>query len=95
MILRRMGVTDVLPKPVPVRANFAFKKRAGRREWLRASLTGRDEDGLPLAERFPTEGSGILRSVVVSEGLLTLPEAPSEIAPGDVLEFLPFERITG
>ncbi|WP_404379193.1 gephyrin-like molybdotransferase Glp [Caenispirillum salinarum] len=95
MILRRMGVADVLPRPIPVRAGFAFKKRAGRREWLRASLTGRDEDGLPVAERFPTEGSGILRSVVVSEGLLALPEEPSQINPGDVLEFLPFERLTG
>lgn len=59
------------------------------------SLSGRDEDGLPVAERFPTEGSGILRSVVVSEGLLALPEEPSEITPGDVLDFLPFDRITG
>lgn len=95
MILRRMGVVDVLPKPIPVRANFAFKKRAGRREWLRGSLTGTGPDGLPLAERFPTEGSGILRSVVVSEGLLALPDAAAEISPGDLLGFLPFERITG
>lgn len=95
MILRRMGLADVLPRPIPVRAGFAFRKRVGRREWLRASLSTAGPDGLPVAERFPTEGSGILRSVVVSEGLLTLPDAVAEIEPGQVLDFLPFERITG
>ncbi|MCA1939623.1 MAG: molybdopterin molybdotransferase MoeA [Caenispirillum bisanense] len=92
LILKRMGLREVLPRPVPVRAGFAFKKRPGRREWLRATLEP-GEDGLPVAQRFPSEGSGILRSVVTSHGLLALPEDPAEITPGMVLDFLPFEEL--
>lgn len=92
LILKRMGLRDVLPHPIPVRAGFSFKKRQGRREWLRATL-GTGEDGLPVAQRFPSEGSGILRSVVTSTGLLALPEDAAAIEPGMVLDFLPFDEL--
>ncbi|GAA0590172.1 molybdopterin-binding protein [Caenispirillum bisanense] len=92
LILRRMGLREVMPQPLPVRAGFAFKKREGRREWLRASLEPGD-DGLPVAQRFPSEGSGILRSVVTSHGLLALPEDAAAIEPGMVLDFLPFDSL--
>ena len=92
LLLRLMGAEDKAPLAVPAVADFAFKKRVGRREWVRASVR-RGDDGRLVLSRFPKEGSGILTSMVVSGGLAELPEDLPGVEPGTVLDFLPFSEL--
>jgi molybdopterin molybdotransferase len=71
-----------------VAAGFDFKKKPGRREWLRAALV-RANGGL-IADKFPDEGSGILTSMVTADGLVELPEDNAGVKRGDLIDFLPF-----
>lgn len=92
MLLRLMGAEDVAPLAVPAVADFSFKKRVGRREWVRASVRP-GADGRLVLSRFPKEGSGILTSMVASGGLAELPEDLPAVEPGTVLHFLPFSEL--
>ena len=69
-----------------------MKKKEGRREWLRARLTAGD-DGLLRAERFDRQGSGIINSLVASDGLVEIDEQVTRIAEGDIVAFLPFDEV--
>jgi molybdopterin molybdotransferase len=81
------------PRFLPVRAGFGYRKKAGRIEFLRVSLsTG--ESG-PTASRYPIEGAGIISSLTGTDGLVRLPFDATDIAPGDTLEFLPFNAMLG
>ncbi len=76
---------------IPLPAAFSLKKKTGRREWLRAQLR-RDSDGQLCVYRHPKQGSGILTSLVEADGLVEIPEAQTEIKPGDPVIFLPFQQ---
>ena len=83
-ILRLQGVTDVAPKRIPMRADFALAKGNRRNEFLRARINA--NGGLDL---FPNQSSGVLTSTVWGDGLIDNP--PNQpIAQGDVVSFLPF-----
>ena len=68
-----------------VPAAFSLAKPPGRREFLRARLSG---DG--RAELFHSASSGMLSSLVWGDGFVELGEAAQDIAPGDLVRFLPF-----
>lgn len=68
----------------PVAAGFSKRKKPGRREYLRARV----RDG--RAEVFASEGSGRVSGLAWAEGLVELPDAAADIAPGDMVRFLPF-----
>ena len=92
MILRLMGGTDPAPHRFQVRAGFAYKKKKSRREWVRARLEN-DGNGGWQAIKFPRDGAGILSSMVESDGLVELPEGVTELAPGTLVDFLPFSEV--
>ncbi|TCS60884.1 molybdopterin molybdotransferase MoeA [Varunaivibrio sulfuroxidans] len=93
VILRLAGrVAETPPRRFPVRADFAYKKKTGRREWLRAWLTV-DGDGRLCAVKFPSEGSGVLTSMVKAEGLVELEEDRGPVAHGDRVAFIPFSEV--
>lgn len=91
LILRLAGAAMTAPLTVPVQAGFAYRKRAGRREYLRASLAR--VDGAAIARRFPKDGAGILSSIVQSDGFAILDESVTDLAPGAMVEFLPFSEV--
>lgn len=91
-ILLMSGCRDVEPRTFPVRAGFEFRKKEGRREWLRVRLA-RDADGIPIARKFPREGAGILTSMVESDGLVELPEQLTAVEPGMMVDYLPFSEV--
>jgi len=68
-----------------VPAAFARNKRAGRREYLRARLT---RDG--HAETFASEGSGRISGLSWATGLVELDEGARQIAPDDLVRFIPY-----
>lgn len=68
---------------VPVRLNGEVRRRAGRREYIRATVRWKDD----RFEATPTgsQGSGILSSMLEANGLVVIPEEASHIAAGTVL----------
>ena len=71
-------------------ADFTWKKKIGRREWLRVRQSGANHHGLPLLSRFPRDGAGILSSLTESDGLAEIMEHQEFIKPGDKIDYLPF-----
>lgn len=91
ILLRLMGASDEMPRAIPVRATFTHKKKPGRREFLRGSLT-RGDYGVLEATKYPRDGAGVLSSLVESEGLIELPEDLARVEPGMTVDFLPFKE---
>jgi molybdopterin molybdotransferase len=93
LILRLAGAAAEPPLLFRVAAGFAYRKKAGRREYLRASLE-RDGGSL-IARRYPKDGAGILSSIVQSDGFVVLDETVSDLARGAPVDFLPFSEVIG
>jgi molybdopterin molybdotransferase len=81
------------PRYLPARSGFSYRKKAGRIEFLRVSLT--DSDRGPVAIRYPIEGAGIISSLTDTDGLARLPLDLTSVAEGDRLEYLPFAAMLG
>lgn len=94
MLLTLAGAAYTSPRRIPVTATFSYKKKPGRREWLRGSLT-REDSGRLAATRFPNDGSGVFTSMVVSGGLIELPEDRGSVAPGDTVDYIAFSELLG
>ncbi len=92
MIQRLSGQAGGAPNLYRVPAAFDHAKKAGRREWLRARL-GIGEAGQPVVDKFAQQGSGVLTSMVASDGLVELPEDVTEVRPGELVDFLPFTEV--
>lgn len=90
---RLAGAPALPPRRYPVIADFTYAKKAGRREWLRGHLVERE--GRLLARPFPRQGSGIISSLVESDGLIELADEVTAVAPGAILPFLPFGTAAG
>ena len=93
LILRLAGAMISAPLTFPVQAGFTYRKKAGRREYLRATLTG--EGGVVVARKYPKDGAGILSSIVQSDGFVILDESLNELAVGGMVDFLPFSEVFG
>ena len=92
LILRLSGATDIAPHSFRVVSGFAYRKKPGRREYLRAKLEPAPDGGW-IAKKFPRDGAGILSSMVESDGLIVLDEGATDIAPGASVPFLPFREV--
>jgi len=80
------------PSAFTVEAGFEYRKKQGRREWLRAMIETRG-DGTVVAEKYPSDGAGILTSLVAADGLIELAEDVGFVGFGDKVEFIPFKGI--
>ncbi len=78
--------------PMPVRAAFSYKKKSGRREYVRVTLRRSDDGGLE-AIKFPREGAGLLSSLVDTDGLVELGESITRVEPGDRVGFLGYANL--
>jgi molybdopterin molybdotransferase len=78
--------------PIPVRAAFAYKKKSGRREYVRVTLRAAG-DGALEAVKFPREGAGLLSSLVNTDGLVELGEDVLKVEPGDHVGFLGYANL--
>ena len=67
-----------------VTANFAKRKKPGRREYLRARLSG------DQVEVFKSEGSGRISGLSWANGFVELPDHAVTITHGDFVKFIPF-----
>ncbi|ACK49945.1 molybdenum cofactor synthesis domain protein [Methylocella silvestris BL2] len=92
LIAALSGARFEAPLAVPVASGFAYRKKAGRREFLRASLF-RDASGVLTAEKYAGQGAAVLTSLTRTRGFVDLPEEAVEIAPGDRVNFIDYDLI--
>lgn len=85
------GLPETLA-PMPVRAAFSYKKKSGRREYVRVTLR-RTADGGFEAVKFPREGAGLLSSLIETDGLAELGEEITKVEPGQSVGFLPYAAL--
>ena len=94
-LLLRLG--GAAPEPLialPVVSGFAYRKKKGRREYVRVSLTRR-ADGSYEAHKHPQDGAGVISSLTATDGLAELADDVTEIAPGSTIGFLPYSVLSG
>jgi molybdopterin molybdotransferase len=91
LALRLAGAAAELPPRFPARAEFAYRKKAGRREYVRVRLS--PGDPLPAAAKYAREGAGLLSSLTESDAFAELPEEATAVAPGDTVQVLPFAAV--
>jgi molybdopterin molybdotransferase len=91
-VLALAGAVPAPPVAMPVRAAFTYKKKSGRREYVRVTLR-RAEDGALEAIKFPREGAGLLSSLVDTDGLVELGEAVTGVEPGELVGFLGYAEL--
>jgi molybdopterin molybdotransferase len=92
LVARLAGEAFRPPVPFPVRAAFAYRKKEGRREYVRVRVE-RGEDGVLIAHKHPREGAGVISSLTETDGLVELPEAVTRVEIGDVAGFLPYAMV--
>jgi len=73
----------------PLRVGFAYLKKKGRREFVRASLL-RDADGGFIAMKHPQDGTGMLTSLTETAGFVELAEDRLSLEPGETAPFIPY-----
>lgn len=91
-VLALAGTAQRRPVPMPVRAAFGYKKKIGRREYVRVSLRN-GGDGALEAVKFPREGAGLLSSLVDTDGLVELGEDIVKVEPGQTVGFLDYSGL--
>ncbi len=77
------------PRRFRVTSSFAYKKKAGRREFVRVSLSQRDDGGFDAA-KHPRDGAGVLTSLTETDGLIELADDSPGIKPGDAVPFISY-----
>jgi molybdopterin molybdotransferase len=92
LLLRLAGAESAPLVPMPVRAAFAYRKKAGRREYVRVRLT-RTPDGAVAAVKHAQDGAGVITSLTETDGLVELLEEATEIAPGASVGFLSYAAL--
>jgi molybdopterin molybdotransferase len=92
LMLRLAGAEQSPLVPLPVRAGFAYKKRSGRREYVRVRLV-RGADGSIEALKHAQEGAGVLTSLTETDGLIELDEDTTAITPGATVGFLSYAAL--
>lgn len=92
ILLRLAGASDIAPPRYRVRLDFEHRKKAGRREFVRAMLKI-GPDGVPVAVRHGRSGAGILSSMVKADGLLDLAADSTYLELGTLVDFLPFSEV--
>ena len=89
LLLGLMGARPAEPLRLRVLADFRFRRKPGRREWLRARLH-QNPDGKRVVSIYHTHSSGALSSLSWADGLVELAEDCAGVVPGDEVEYLPF-----
>ncbi len=86
-VLRTQGVSDVVPRAVAARADFAWPQPDARQEFLRVKWNA--QGGLDL---YPTQDSAVLTSTAWADGLVDNPPHHA-IRRGDMVRFLPYSEL--
>jgi len=86
LLARLAGTAHRAPAALPVRLGFPYRKKEGRREYVRVSLSP-GEDGVMVARKHPQDGAGVLTSLTRTDGLVELADDWTVIAEGALVPF--------
>jgi molybdopterin molybdotransferase len=89
LLARLRGEAYAPPRAIPLPLNFPYRKREGRREYVRVRLVEGADGGLVL-EKHVQDGAGVLTSLTETDGLAELGEPLTDLRPGDRVGFLPY-----
>ncbi len=94
LLLRLSGAAPEPLTALPVRLSFAYKKKTGRREYVRVALRP-GADGVVEAVKHPQEGAGVITSLTETDGLAELAEDTTTVEPGSTVGFLSYATLMG
>jgi molybdopterin molybdotransferase len=92
LLLRLAGATIEPLIPLPVQSTFAYKKKKGRREYVRVALRRR-ADGVIEATKHAQDGAGVITSLTETDGLVELSEDTTAVEPGSTVGFLSYAAL--
>jgi molybdopterin molybdotransferase len=81
-ILTMRGYRNIFRRAIRAEMTDGFSKKKGLKYFLRARVEYRD--GKYYAATTGEQGSGILKSMVLANGLIVLPEDVTAVKPGDL-----------
>jgi len=93
LLLRLAGAAPAPLVPLPVRAGFGYKKKPGRREYVRVALHA-TADGAIEAVKYAQEGAGVITSLTETAGLVELAEDVTTVEPGATVGFLSYAALS-
>jgi molybdopterin molybdotransferase len=94
LFLRLAGASPEPLTALPVRLAFVYRKKTGRREYVRVALRS-GPDGIIEAVKHPQEGAGVITSLTETDGLAELSEDMTTVEPGSTVGFLSYATLMG
>jgi molybdopterin molybdotransferase len=94
LLLRLAGAAPEPLIALPVRLTFPYKKKTGRREYVRVALR-HGQDGVIEAVKHPQDGAGVITSLTETDGLAELAEDVTTLEPGAMVGFLSYATLMG
>ncbi|SFK10592.1 gephyrin-like molybdotransferase Glp [Methylocapsa palsarum] len=92
LIAALSGAQHEPARPLPVTSGFEYRKKTGRREYVRVTLRA-GAAGEAIAEKHPVEGAGVLTSLTRTHGFVELGEDVTRIAAGDKVAYIDYDMI--
>jgi molybdopterin molybdotransferase len=86
------GFSSPKEKNFIVTTDFNFKKKSGRKEFLRVTIS-KNLNGQIKIKNYPKSGSGVFTSMVETDGLIELPEKLTYLKKGTKIRFVPYSEI--
>ena len=90
--MRLSGATTRPLFYLPVVSAFDYRKKSGRREYVRVSLKPNANGGYE-AFKHPQDGAGVITSLTETDGLIELPDDVTKITAGDQVGFLSYASL--
>jgi molybdopterin molybdotransferase len=94
LLLRLAGAAPEQLFALPVRLAFSYRKKKGRREYVRVALQP-GADGAFEAIKHPQEGAGVITSLTETDGLAELTEDTTTVERGSTVGFLSYATLMG
>ena len=91
-LLQMMGCTASAPPLLKARSAEAIRKKAGRTEYQRGTVSTLP-DGALQVKTTGNQGSGVLSSMVQANGLIVLHHSQGNVAPGDEVDVMMFDGV--
>ncbi len=81
----------IVPKGIIAKTDFTMKKKNNRLEWLRVNVNKKEKN--LVVSKYKKQGSGMISSMVFSDGILEIPEDINLISKNDYFNFYSFEHL--
>jgi molybdopterin molybdotransferase len=92
LVAKLSGINRAPALSFQAHAAFSVQKKPGRTEWLRGRYTPQS-NRLGKIEKFHTDGSGVLSSMIWANGLIELGDDVTQVNQGELVTFLPFSEL--